>query len=99
MKESGPKYYRCNNHLYLKAACRTIKKGVVEFAGYRWRARHDADSLEGLRVYVIYYFGDLVAWCGHRWVFFTRCRATLKTSNIPIWDFNTWVPTLKPKRK
>lgn len=99
MKEPCPKYCRRNNHLYLKAACRTIKKGVVEFAGYRWRARHDAASLEGLRVYVVYDSGYLVAWCGTKWISFTRCRATLKTSNIPIWDFNTWVPTLKPREK
>lgn len=99
MKELYPKYCRRNNHLYLKAAYRTIKKGVVEFAGYRWRARRDAASLEGLRVYVSYDTGDLVAWCGTKWIIFTQCRATYKTTNIPIWDFDSWIPVLKQKRK
>lgn len=99
MKETCPKYRRRNNHVYLKAAWRTVKNGFVEFAGYQHLANGNTQLLEGKRLWVEYESGNLVAWCGHRWVTFLRLRATFKTSNVPIWDYNTWVPTLKPKRK
>lgn len=99
MKESCPKYRRRNNHVYLKAAWRTVKNGFIQFAGYQHRLKVNTSILEGKRLWVEYDSGRLVAWCEHGWVTFLRLRATLKTSNIPIWDYNTWVPTLKPKRK
>ena len=99
MKESCPKYRRRNNHVYLKAAWRTTKNGFVEFAGYRHRLVGNPELRNGTRLWVEYESGRLVSWyCAQR-ITFIRVCSTLKTSNIPIWDFNTWVPTLKPTRK
>lgn len=94
-------YIRRRNHLYLAEAERVVKNGIVRFAGYTFTAP-DLHRYEGRVVRVWYHRGK------ERLVLLHRCTGEVvlllnrtlnppKSDNLPIWEFDNWMPILPKK--
>lgn len=98
MSKVYDRYVRRDNHLYLIGAQRKVKDGQVRFSNHLFCVQKHTDVFSGSE-YLCYDRGVLRCVRHDRLIKFFRVRRIKPACNIPIWDFNTWVPVLKQKRK
>jgi hypothetical protein len=100
------RYIRSRNHMYLAEADRTVRNGIVNFAGYMFTSE-SLHKLNGKRIRVLfdraigvlYQVDPLSARC-YRPSYIRPLRRLLnppKSENLPIWEFDKWMPILPKK--
>lgn len=94
-------YIRSRNHMYLAECERTVRNGAINFAGYTFTSP-GLDCLHGQRIRVMFdqavgvlYHVDRLSGRHIRPLY--RTSAKPKSENLPIWEFDKWMPILPKK--